>query len=792
MANYEPWVVDVDVTLPLEPPLPRSLLRPVVYATVYDAFIHNYHTLSSADLLFRGHTDARWSLQPTKARLVAPESLAFYGELRQKFVTALSGFFRSRDVRAIEAICQHYGFPTEFLDLTSSFDVAAYFASRGYISNEQETFRNIACIWMFSLARLRRQGLVITMQELAEFPINQRMKQQLGAFLFAPSPQLGEVMKSMCNAVLFSRFVQAKPRLILHGASITEATLFPPDEDDDAARAVMPMLRKLRLWEPLFRQLDSCVFRLRDRLDERSQAISIEAHADNPNVYHSLWAIERAVLDRSLGSVSRVLQRSAIDFFHWYQWEDLVGELLLAIVRQGESAWKPDETALVTLGQRLMSDWWSPWPSRFAAAFNTEQCLGPLQLRQSVLSAFAENIMPLRFEDVEVLVPWFWIEPNDELRQRLKGVIDASNYSRNFSHWPPRLKHLETFKALWTFGSYVMVNDLDVNHDETRIVAASSDHNVYVLDFSGKRRTRVDLHSPVLQARFMDDATVVTAAYDGHIRWFSLNPDDAVSLLRDEKLTDVLIDDTPVSIDVDGNAGRLLAGYGKRNSRSGGIRMYNTKGEELWSRAFDESVVEARFVGSEETDRVLVRFNMFGRMRAILFSPYAEPITVAEARLVMLAGIGPGRDPLLSTFQEGVATLSLVSTLDGRSHVLAQGDRVAFQTVYLEEEEIFVSTHSSIDPQAESAGADVRAIDKGGQEIWKHEMTRQTLLLEADRQRGRLYMSGQGQGNVYVASFGGEFLCCSRVKFAPLAFRLCTRQAVMLVASKTITALPRL
>ena len=93
---------------------------------------------ANMNVLLRGQVDAHWPLRTTltrwregrgedattKAREAAGRFIARLAEwppLREHYPGGLSPPHR-------EAICQHYGFPTEFVDITLAYDVALFFA----------------------------------------------------------------------------------------------------------------------------------------------------------------------------------------------------------------------------------------------------------------------------------------------------------------------------------------------------------------------------------------------------------------------------------------------------------------------------------------------------------------------------------------------------------------------------------------------------------------------------------------------------------------------------------------
>jgi hypothetical protein len=87
-------------------------------------------------LLYRGQLNAEWDLKPTLARkLEEGWDQKAIDEAKQRYIDQAYHLPDKRHLRLVdpesEALCQHYGLPTVFLDFTYSATIAAFFALGG-------------------------------------------------------------------------------------------------------------------------------------------------------------------------------------------------------------------------------------------------------------------------------------------------------------------------------------------------------------------------------------------------------------------------------------------------------------------------------------------------------------------------------------------------------------------------------------------------------------------------------------------------------------------------------------
>lgn len=110
-----------------------SFVFPDVYAVGF------FLAVLEADgaVYYRGQRDARWQLVTSRTRESRnPEQLAELDEQAEKFKAMLlvdpniKSFYDGQPLPGwhVEAACQHYEFPTHYLDFTTDFEAAAFFA----------------------------------------------------------------------------------------------------------------------------------------------------------------------------------------------------------------------------------------------------------------------------------------------------------------------------------------------------------------------------------------------------------------------------------------------------------------------------------------------------------------------------------------------------------------------------------------------------------------------------------------------------------------------------------------
>jgi len=108
-------------------------------------------------VLLRGHADHTWTLQTSleRARFRGDEYVERWRRAAEQFLARLEKEPAVRRAYAgnipdhhREAILQHYGFPTELLNVTYSYDVALYFAEGG-TDDLVDGGRNLGCLYAF-------------------------------------------------------------------------------------------------------------------------------------------------------------------------------------------------------------------------------------------------------------------------------------------------------------------------------------------------------------------------------------------------------------------------------------------------------------------------------------------------------------------------------------------------------------------------------------------------------------------------------------------------------------------
>jgi hypothetical protein len=124
-ALYDRWTVD---------------RQRFVFDDAYAALLFARLMWANEPVLVRGHADHSWTLQTTleRARLKGAAHVEAWRVAAEQFLARLDqepavrrAYGGSIPAHHREAILQHYGFPTDLLDLTYSFDVALYFAEGG-------------------------------------------------------------------------------------------------------------------------------------------------------------------------------------------------------------------------------------------------------------------------------------------------------------------------------------------------------------------------------------------------------------------------------------------------------------------------------------------------------------------------------------------------------------------------------------------------------------------------------------------------------------------------------------
>src|SRR5215510_2479421 len=126
----------------------------------FDVEVLQHGSVFRPSFLFRGQSDASWTLRPTLARIgqeagwTVERALEIEDDLVKHFITLAHLHLPAKlvsDPRHVATwwiLIQHYGAPTRILDWTRSIYVAAYFAV-------QEQPRKDGAVWMVNLSSLQ-------------------------------------------------------------------------------------------------------------------------------------------------------------------------------------------------------------------------------------------------------------------------------------------------------------------------------------------------------------------------------------------------------------------------------------------------------------------------------------------------------------------------------------------------------------------------------------------------------------------------------------------------------------
>jgi hypothetical protein len=146
---------------------------------------------ANMNVVLRGQVNADWRVATslsrwrklkgdeatTRARLTADQFIARISEwapLKAQYPKGLREDHR-------EAICQHYGFPTEYIDVTFAYDVALFFAE-DWNALGREPMPECGAIYALPIHTISRHSLLITLP-----PAVMRPNLQFGKFLHGSS-----------------------------------------------------------------------------------------------------------------------------------------------------------------------------------------------------------------------------------------------------------------------------------------------------------------------------------------------------------------------------------------------------------------------------------------------------------------------------------------------------------------------------------------------------------------------------------------------------------------------------
>ena len=145
-------------------------------------------------LLYRGQSDAAWGLQTTLTRwLDQGWDIAAIRNAKAAFIDVVHALPDRRHLQLLpdeaEALCQHYGFPTAFLDFTWSLDIAAFFALGGVAAYEggrpAHAESETGSLWVVDAMGAHDDGILIV---------------SLGRGFLRPALQRGEFLRTESNA----------------------------------------------------------------------------------------------------------------------------------------------------------------------------------------------------------------------------------------------------------------------------------------------------------------------------------------------------------------------------------------------------------------------------------------------------------------------------------------------------------------------------------------------------------------------------------------------------------------
>jgi hypothetical protein len=165
--------------------------------------------------LFRGEADIRWETTASSMRRFVDDE-SFSSSTREMFVSATKALDRVLQTRGLHpmysaALLQHYGLPTDVLDLTSSVSTAASFATYKYVGPGR--------IMCFSLDSLRSELIVIDLRRLS-FARRPRLQQAYVIFHKSePNLKAGKLVEKL------------QPRMISFEATRAELKAF--DRNDE-------------------------------------------------------------------------------------------------------------------------------------------------------------------------------------------------------------------------------------------------------------------------------------------------------------------------------------------------------------------------------------------------------------------------------------------------------------------------------------------------------------------------------------------------------------------------------
>jgi hypothetical protein len=801
-----------------------------VYATLLDAFVANRDIFLSPEFVFRGHHDSIWGLVPTRQRFSTERAREFYDGCRRRFVDAVQSIVgHGFPELALEALCQHYRIFTDLLDLTESFEVAAYFAQKG----DRE---GVGCIWGFNREALGDLFVHYSaMPRMREF--NQRIVRQRGCFLRVRDDEDLVCALDSAFVILFNQAVQVRPVLRLDGKNVADTMLFPPDEDDEIAGLASRILDEKRARDPVIRNLEQCSARFPSAKRRTAQEVC-SVLLKEPTLFaerlrtpeFGIFPLSRLILEELVWhdrldlldtylSAGEVFQHSVADPFD-NPWHDLVTDYLLEKARDLGRLSSRESEAYWRLVMRFSGSIWNEFREALIQRFAHEESgLYADQFadrRGELLSAFEEATesfgvdVPDELESLKAMTTWYWHERGSANRERLKTLLDrqyeqwipaAESMKRE---WPPRTPHLPMIGPHWVFQSNVMVWDIDACEKTQRVAAASSDCNVYLLDYEGIRRARCEMPTEVTQVRFLQDDILLANGRDGAIYWLRHSCSGGAEHLKIEcEYTLHRIRDDRygclTTFSVDGDSGLVLAGYGNPYQRAGGIAFLTPSAQPMWAHRLDGAVLGALLrpgtanrADDEWVGMVTTVDSDQGTFAAHIVRKDGAAEQRLEGTLISPLGLSPAGTEFLLGSQTGGGSFQLIaySAEDDTPGIVIETAGLPVAACYIAERACWVAASSPVRDSSDEPDCNVAAWDRSGRLLWKRDLTGHTLHLAVDVSRELLFVTSRGQGKVYALTFEGNLRCCANVEMAALCLKIIAGPGLLVVGSKSVSAFP--
>jgi hypothetical protein len=155
---------------------------------------------ANMSVVLRGQVDGAWQVSTSLARWLTRKGEAETKRARQaadQFVVRISEWepLKAQYPRGLrpehrEAICQHYGFPTDYIDVTFAYDVALFFAE-DWNEIKDKPMPESGAIYALPVHKITRDSSLVTLP-----PAVMRPHLQFGKFLRGSSAELLGRMES--------------------------------------------------------------------------------------------------------------------------------------------------------------------------------------------------------------------------------------------------------------------------------------------------------------------------------------------------------------------------------------------------------------------------------------------------------------------------------------------------------------------------------------------------------------------------------------------------------------------